>query len=85
MLMCFSQSAVVRGAALCGLEGIAPRVKHARRHYGFVLGQPFREGVDPEEYVYYDKVDNVKYCTNVVRWIISKASNQVLIRLAVHR
>ncbi|THV47569.1 hypothetical protein BGAL_0302g00120 [Botrytis galanthina] len=42
------QSAVVRGAALRGLEGIAPRVKQIRRHYGICLGKPFRE--EPPEY-----------------------------------
>ncbi|KAF7905182.1 uncharacterized protein EAF01_005703 [Botrytis porri] len=43
------QSAVVRGAALRGLEGIAPRVKQVRRHYGVCLGKVFRE--EPPEYL----------------------------------
>ncbi|KAH8762343.1 Hsp70 family protein-like protein [Hyaloscypha finlandica] len=63
-LMCpdHPQSAVVRGAALRGLEGIAPRMKRARRHYGIGLCFRFREGTDPEELAYIDEFDNIKMC-----------------------
>ncbi|TGO11634.1 hypothetical protein BTUL_0105g00240 [Botrytis tulipae] len=66
------QSAVVRGAALRGLEGIAPRVKHLRRHYGIRLGFPFREGIDPENQSFIDCWDNIKYCGNRMSWPANK-------------
>ena len=72
----FSQSAVVRGAALRGLEGIAPRMKHVRRHYGFAWGMPFREGIDPEGYAFFDSLDNTKFCRHRMNWLISKASHR---------
>lgn len=75
MLICFSQSVIVRGAALRGLEGLAPRMKHARKHYGIALGFPFREGIDPKEYAYPDSLDNEKRCRNRMEWLISKASH----------
>lgn len=73
--MFWSQSAVVRGAALRGLEGIAPRMKRARRHYGFGLCIPFREGIDPEERASIDDFDDLKYCCGRVEWVIAKASH----------
>jgi len=75
MLILLSQSAVVRGAALRGLEGIAPRMKHVRRHYGIELAKPFREGIDPEEKHFFDRMDNRKRCRSRMEWLISKASN----------
>ncbi|KAM0183762.1 hypothetical protein ACHAPF_000206 [Botrytis cinerea] len=60
------QSAVVRGAALRGLEGIAPRVKHLRRHYGISLDKSFREGIDPEEDSYVDGDEITKDTFRVV-------------------
>jgi hypothetical protein len=72
-LIFWRQSAVVRGAALRGLEGIAPRMKRARRHYGIGLGIQFREGTDPEELAYIDDFE-VKMCRGRVKWLIAKAS-----------
>ncbi|KAH8804545.1 Hsp70 family protein-like protein [Xylogone sp. PMI_703] len=66
------QAAVVRGAALRGLEGIAPRIKHARRHYGVCLELPFREGIDPEELAHIHNYYDTKYCRNRTQWLISK-------------
>jgi hypothetical protein len=74
VLILLSQSAVVRGAALRGLEGIAPRMKRVRRHYGFIMGLPFREGIDPEEKAYYRQLSNEKLCDGRVKWLISKVS-----------
>jgi hypothetical protein len=74
-----SQSAVVRGAALSGLEGIAPRVKHARRHYGIALGMEFRAGIDPESLSYDDPWDNTRRCKKRMQWMISKVSSSVLL------
>jgi hypothetical protein len=76
MLILLSQSAVVRGATLRGLEGIAPRMKHVRRHYGIDLSKCFREGIDPEEKHFFDRMDNTKRCRHRMEWLISKASNQ---------
>jgi hypothetical protein len=64
---------VVRGAALRGLEGIAPRIKRARRHYGFSISKLFREGIDPEETAYIHDFDDLKYCGGRVEWLIAKA------------
>ena len=71
------QSAVVRGAALRGLEGITPRMKRARRHYGIGISFAFREGKDPEELAYLDDFD-IKYCSGRVEWLIAKASGLLL-------
>ena len=78
-----SQSAVVRGAAIRGLEGIAPRVKHARRHYGINLASPFREGIDPEDTAYTDDWDNSKLCGDRMHWLISKVSFNIFL-LRIH-
>jgi len=75
-LKLYSQSAVVRGAALRGLESIVPRVKHVRVHYGIALGQPFREGVDPEKLAYYGLIDDTKLCSRM-NWLIEKVSLHV--------
>jgi hypothetical protein len=74
-LIFFSQAAVVRSAALRGLEGVAPRLKHVRKHYGMELGENFREGIDPEEKAYFDPLNNRKLCSDRIRWLISKASS----------
>ena len=67
----------MRGAALRGLEGIAPRIKHVRRHYGISLGMDFREGIDPEENAYYDFFRSTrKLCRSRMEWLISKVSSQ---------
>jgi hypothetical protein len=63
----------VQGAALRGLEGISPRVKHARRHYGFAISNDFREGIDPEDDAFFSQFDeNRKLCSNRIWWLISK-------------
>jgi hypothetical protein len=63
----------VQGAALRGLEGISPRVKYARRHYGFEIASDFREGIDSEIDAFFCQFDeNRKLCRNRLRWLISK-------------
>ena len=74
---------MVRGAALRGLEGIAPRMKRARRHYGIGVDKSFREGKDPEEKGYVDDFDN-KYCQGRVEWLIAKASNISLQQIFIY-
>jgi hypothetical protein len=64
----------VLGAALRGLEGIAPRVKHARYHYGIALNMPFREGIDPEDKGHTSPWDDGKLCSDRMEWLISKVS-----------
>jgi hypothetical protein len=76
LLIVLRQSAVVRGAALRGLEGIAPRAKRARRHYGFRCGMLFREGIDPEDRAYIRDFDDLKCCGGRVEWLVAKASNE---------
>lgn len=72
------QSAIVIGAALRGLEGLAPRVKYARKHFGFPCGMPFRPGRDSEQHSYIDEWDNMKRCTGIMMWIITKARLSLL-------
>jgi hypothetical protein len=67
----------VRGAALRGLEGIVPRMKRARRHYGAGLALAFRDGIDPEELSFHDEFDNSKWCGGRIRRLIAKASYPV--------
>lgn len=66
------QTAIVKGAALCGLGGLAPVRTRCRRHYGFTLGEVFREGIDSERHAYYDEFDGRKLCSGRMRWAISK-------------
>ncbi|OBT74407.1 hypothetical protein VF21_06831 [Pseudogymnoascus sp. 05NY08] len=67
------QAAVVQGAALRGLEGIAPRVKRARYHYGFSISDDFREGIDPKDCAYFSSFDDKrKLCSDRMCWLISK-------------
>ncbi|KAE9368265.1 actin-like ATPase domain-containing protein [Stipitochalara longipes BDJ] len=66
------QSAIVRGAALRGLEGTRPDVFFAKRHYGWSWGEPFREGIDDEENAYTDDYNGKKYCRGRMHWVISK-------------
>lgn len=72
MLTCRRQAAVVRGAALRGLEGLAPRMKQARRHYGYSCSRIFREGIDPEEKGYISRFSGRKYCGGMMDWMIAK-------------
>lgn len=76
ILTCGSQSAVVRGAALRGLEGLVPRVKRARKHYGVGLNMPFREGKDPEEKAYVSRCDDQRYCRDRIKWLIAKVCSR---------
>lgn len=71
------QAAVVRGAALRGLEGLAPRIKHARRYYGMTALCLFRENIDPEDRSYLWPIDNIKYCSGRMKWLISKGEEIV--------
>ena len=66
-----SQSAIVRGAALRGLEGRKSRRTYARFHYGYAALFSFREGIDREEFEDYDEFDGEKKCLQM-RWFIEK-------------
>lgn len=63
---------MVRGAALRGLEGIAPRMKQSRRHYGFSWSIPFRDGIDDEQYAYICEFTEEKNCRGRMEWVIAK-------------
>lgn len=67
-----SQAAVVRGAALRGLEGTAPTIKQCRHHYGFVWAIGFRPGIDKEENAYIDDFGGKKYVRGIMNWVIKK-------------
>jgi hypothetical protein len=68
------QAAIVRGAALRGLEGIAPSQKCCRRSYGVGTLQLFREGIDPEQKAQWNKWDGTKRCHGRMDWLIAKVS-----------
>lgn len=68
------QAAIVRGAALRGLTGMAPRKRRCRRHYGIQLRDGFREGIDPEDWAVFDPYDGRKLCKHRMIWLFSKVS-----------
>nr|OQO22529.1 hypothetical protein B0A51_09680 [Rachicladosporium sp. CCFEE 5018] len=68
----YPQAAIVRGAALRGLIGIAPRTKRCRRHYGCAIAFPFREGVDPPSDAIKLPLSTIKHCKNRMLWMIKK-------------
>ncbi|PYI31866.1 actin-like ATPase domain-containing protein [Aspergillus indologenus CBS 114.80] len=69
------QTAIVRGAALRGLEGIRPSTKRCRRHYGFSRGIPFREGYDDEKNAYIDAFHDKKRVGGIMKWMIAKGES----------
>lgn len=69
-----SQVAVVKGAALRGLEGLAPQKKKCKRHYGIACDYPFREGIDEEKHSYINPFTNKKICRGRVFWLMAKVS-----------
>ncbi len=70
---------MVQGAALRGLEYLAPRMKYARRHYGFGIAEHFRKGIDREEHAFINEFDNEKYCSGRMQWIIAKVCHRCLL------
>ncbi|EME44334.1 hypothetical protein DOTSEDRAFT_88524 [Dothistroma septosporum NZE10] len=68
------QAAILRGAAVRGLEGTTPRSRRCRRHYGVGLALPFREGLDPEECQVIWPWDRSKMCKDRVHWLIDKGT-----------
>lgn len=47
-------------------------MKQARRHYGFDVASPFREGRDPEEMSFMNQFTQQKECRNRMIWVIAK-------------
>ncbi|KAH6663115.1 hsp70-like protein [Halenospora varia] len=74
----FSQSAIVRGAAIRGLMGLRPSKRLARRHYGYSISFPFREGIDDQEYSWIDDWSGDKWCRNRMEWFINKVAVESL-------
>ncbi|CZR66898.1 related to hsp70 protein [Phialocephala subalpina] len=68
------QSAVVLGAALRGLEGLAPRKRKCRRHYGVAVGMPFRPDKDPVQFRYQDAATKMDYCSGRAEWLLKKGA-----------
>ena len=73
----YSQAAVVRGAAIRGLEGTMPSKLICRRHYGFNWGLIFRPGIDDERHAYYSF--GSKYCAGHMNWMMEKVGLGILI------
>ena len=74
-----SQAAIVRGAAIRGLEGTVPDTVICRRHYGVETGQLFRPGVDVEKNAYY--MWGEKLSAGYMSWIIHKVCDELIITL----
>jgi hypothetical protein len=72
-----SQAAIVRGAAIRGLEGTVPDKLICRRHYGFSWGLPFRVGIDEERYGYTSF--GSKFCSGHMNWMIAKVCLAIVI------
>lgn len=68
------QAAIVKGAAMRGLEGTTPDRTYCRRHYGYVTNLPFEPG-DPESHSFIDTFDGKKICLNRTKWIVSKGQS----------
>lgn len=71
------QAAVVRGAAIRGLEDIQPVTRLARRHYGYSICKTFRPGIDPESQSFIDRFNGKKMCRGRLSWKVSKVSMPV--------
>jgi hypothetical protein len=70
--MLYSQVAVVKGAALRGLEGVAPQKKRCKRHYGIDCDFDFREGIDEERHSYINPLTGRKLCRGRAFWLMAK-------------
>lgn len=68
------QSAVARGAVIRGLEGLMPSSRKARRHYGYEIGMPFRDAIDPYSKRYKDDWTGKNYCCGRMDWVVRKVS-----------
>jgi hypothetical protein len=67
-----SQEAIVKGACLRGLEGLKPNRRIARRHYGYSISLPFRDGIDNEDYAWTCEWDKTKWCNHRMEWFLNK-------------
>lgn len=67
------QAAVVRGAALWGLNTVRVKSRICRLHYGFSFDNIFEEGIDADSRrVYQDWTPNVDLCRGRIEWLIKK-------------
>lgn len=69
-----SQAAVVKGAAIRGLEGLRPKTRLARRHYGYSFADFFRHGIDSEAHSFVDQFSGEKLCRGRISWEVCKVS-----------
>jgi hypothetical protein len=75
-----SQAAILKGAALRGLEGLRPTVTIATRHYGWSWHTAFREGVDDEKDSYIDEYDGNKMCRGRMCWPVNMVGQLLFLR-----
>lgn len=66
------QSAVARGAAIRGLEGLVPTSRKARLWYGVSCGVPFRPNIDAEWRAYTDEWSGKRFCRGRMKWLVRK-------------
>ncbi|KAK2875390.1 hypothetical protein FQN49_001639 [Arthroderma sp. PD_2] len=66
------QAAIVKGAVFGGLDGLHPRTRLCRRHYGFSLHRSFRDGIDPDDTAYIGLFDEKKKSRGRMNWMIKK-------------
>jgi hypothetical protein len=67
------QAAIVKGAAVRGLEGLRPSQRRCRRHYGFTIATEYQPG-DPEDECFTDSYYNTKFRKGGLEWPIKKVS-----------
>lgn len=65
-------SAVVRGAAVRGLDGSMVLAKRAKRCYGIEVHQDFREGIDDEAKSFVCPVLGKKRAEDYIEWIVKR-------------
>ncbi|KAK8190997.1 uncharacterized protein BKA78DRAFT_331288 [Phyllosticta capitalensis] len=65
-------AAVVRGAAIRGLEGLCPKTRLACRHYGYSHSIFFCPGIDSESHSYVDQFSGAKMCRGRISWEVYK-------------
>ncbi|KAF2171506.1 hypothetical protein M409DRAFT_18620 [Zasmidium cellare ATCC 36951] len=69
------ETAIVRGAALRGLQGAILYERRSNRHYGFLVSMPSREGIDPSSAAVFDNLTGNKTCSGRMQWFISKGED----------
>ncbi|CZT22028.1 related to hsp70 protein [Ramularia collo-cygni] len=66
------QAAIVRGAALGGLQDIQPTSRRARMHYGIAVSQPFDPVIHQVRDSFADKWDGSPRAGSQIKWSLNK-------------